>query len=179
MNFRPYLLLALLALTACGTQYRDTSQPIVAKQDFDAARYLGTWYEIARFPVPFQTGCTATTATYGAVDEDTISVLNACRQDTPQGPLKQIKGTADIVGPGKLKVQFNGIPFVKGDYWVLFVDNSYETAVVGVPNGKAGWILARSPQITDEKRADTEEVLRGAGYDVSQLIDVPHAGTGR
>lgn len=169
------LLCALTMLAACGTAYRDTSVPMVTKADFDPDRYLGTWYEIARFPVPFQRGCTATTATYGAVDADTISVLNQCRDGSPDGPLKSIQGTADIVGPGKLRVQFSSVPFVRAPYHVLFVDNAYQIAVVGVPNGRAGWILARSPQISEARRADAEEVLRGAGYAVDLLYDVPHA----
>lgn len=168
------LLLALL-LTACGTQYRDTTTPITAQQDFDAARYLGTWYEIARYPVPFQEGCTATTATYGAVDADTISVLNQCREGRPDGPLKEISGTADLAGPGQLKVQFTSVPFIRAPYWVLWVDETYETAVVGVPNGRAGWILARSPRISEARRSKADSVLRQNGYDPAQLFEVPHA----
>ena len=64
----PALLLAALALVGCaGESFRDTTAPIAAQQDFDPERYLGLWYEIARFPVRFQEGCTATTAEYGAV----------------------------------------------------------------------------------------------------------------
>ncbi|WP_424926785.1 lipocalin family protein [Amaricoccus tamworthensis] len=169
------LMLLCGTLAACSTSYRDTDQPIVAQQDFDAERYLGLWYEVARFPVFFEEDCTATTAEYGPVDEDTISVLNTCRDETPDGPVEQISGTADIVAPGQLKVKFDGIPFAAGDYWVLWVDEAYETAVVGVPSGNAGWILARSPSIDAARRAKAEDVLAGNGYDPSQLYDVPHA----
>lgn len=169
-----FALATLILLTACGSVYRDTRVSMSAQADFEATKYLGVWYEIARFPVPFQEGCTATTATYGAMDEDTISVLNKCRKDTPSGPLRQIEGTADIVGPGKLKVQFASVPFIRADYWVLWVDEAYETAVVGVPNGRAGWILARNPQITAERRDRAEQILRANGYDTTNLIDVAH-----
>ncbi|WP_227271126.1 lipocalin family protein [Roseobacter weihaiensis] len=171
---RLLFLLALVLLTACGTRYRDNTQPITAQADFDPARYLGTWYEIARYPVAFQRGCTATTATYGALDADTISVLNTCRQDSPDGPLRSVKGTADISGPGQLKVQFASVPFVRAPYWVLWVDETYDTAVVGVPNGRAGWILARRPRISDAKRAEAEAVLRANGYDPAALLNVQH-----
>jgi apolipoprotein D and lipocalin family protein len=169
-------LLALAMLSACGTVYRDTGQPIVAQAAFDATRYLGTWYEIARYPVSFQRGCTATTATYGAIDAGTISVLNRCHDGAPDGPLKEIAGTADIVGPGRLAVQFSSVPFVRAPYWVLWVDEDYQTAVVGVPNGRAGWILAREPRISSARRAQAEAVLRANGYDPGALIDVPHTG---
>lgn len=170
------LLTAVAFVAACaGGVFRDTSVPISAQADFDAARYLGRWYEIARFPVPFQEGCTATTADYGPIDPSTISVLNSCREGSPEGPLRQIDGTADIVGPGKLKVRFGNVPFIAGDYWVLWVDDAYQNAVVGVPSGRAGWILSRTPTMSAEARANAEAVLVANGYDPAQLIDVPQA----
>lgn len=163
----------LLTLAACGTQYRDRTQPIEAQADVDVSRYLGTWYEIARFPVPFQRGCVATTARYGQLEQGGISVVNSCRQDGLDGPLRQIEGRADVVGPGKLEVHFTRIPFVKAPYWILWIDDAYTTAVVGVPNGRAGWILARTPTLSAPLRARAETVLRQNGYDTSALIEVP------
>ncbi len=168
---------ALLLLTACGPVYRDVNAPMRAQKDFEVTRYLGTWYEIARFPVPFQKDCTATTATYGAVDEKTISVLNRCRRERPSGPVAQVEGTATMEAPGQLAVQFSSVPFIRAPYWVLWVDETYETAVVGVPNGRAGWILARTPEISQAKRAFAEEVLRANGYNPSRLIETVHADT--
>lgn len=168
------LLFALLLMSACGPSYRDRDVPITAQADFDVTRYLGTWYEIARFPVSFQRGCTATTATYGAIDADTISVVNQCRTGTPDGPVNQISGKADVVGPGQLSVRFDPVPLIRGAYWVLWVDDTYETAVVGVPNGRAGWILARTPELTAADRTRAEAVLRRNGYDPGRLIEVPH-----
>lgn len=174
MPFR-FAICAFILLSACGSQYRDTSAPITAQADFDAAQYLGKWYEIARYPVPFQEGCTATTATYQAIDNESISVLNQCRQGDPAGPLDQIKGSARIVAPGQLKVRFNSVPFLRAPYWVLWVDPDYQTAVVGVPNGRAGWILARSPEIPPKTRAKAENILRENGYDPTALIETEHA----
>ncbi len=167
------MILPLLILAACGTSYRDKSVPMSTVSNFDAARYVGLWYEIARFTVSFQKGCTATTAEYASLGADTVSVLNTCRDGAPDGPIEQIAGVAEIVGPGQLKVSFDNVPFVRGDYWVLWVDDNYTTAVVGVPSGGAGWILARTPEISDDRRAEAEAILKANGYDTSQLINVP------
>jgi apolipoprotein D and lipocalin family protein len=172
---RPLALLALCAaLAACtGGAYRDTAVPITAQRDFQPERYLGRWYEIARFPVIFEQGCTATTADYGPIDAETVSVLNTCRKGAPDGPADAIAGTARIVAPGELKVKFASVPFVAADYWVLWVDEDYQTAVVGVPSGRAGWILARTPAIDPARRAAAEAVLARNGYDPARLYDVP------
>ena len=66
------LLAALVALAACvGPSYRDAGVTIAAQRDFEPERYLGRWYEIARYPVRFEEGCTATTAEYGPIDAET------------------------------------------------------------------------------------------------------------
>lgn len=168
------MLLFALTLSACGATYRDTARPMASVTEFDVNAYLGTWYEVARYPVSFQRSCTATTATYGPLDENTITVENACREDTPDGPLRKISGTAAVAGPGQLRVKFDTVPFIRAPYWVLWVDDTYTTAVVGVPNGRAGWILARTPQISSAKQARSLEVLKANGYDTSALINVAH-----
>ncbi len=177
-------ILAFMALAACtasqsGDQvggwldvYRDTSVPIASKAVFEPARYLGTWYEVARYPVPFERGCVKVTATYGMQNDGNISVINTCRN--PDGSVKsQITGTAEIVGPGRLKVSFPSVPFGAADYWVLWVDEGYRTAVVGAPNGKSGWILNRDPQIPQDRLNAAREVLDFNGYDLSRLMQVP------
>lgn len=167
---RGALLLGLcVGLSACGTVYRDTDVPIVA-QSVDPARYSGRWYEIARFPVSFQSGCTATTAEYSVTGPATLSVLNTCRAGAPDGEVKQVVGSAEIESPGKFRVQFRSVPILRAPYWVLWTDDSYDTAAVGVPSGKAGWILARTPQISEERWSEAVSVLAENGYDTTQLI---------
>lgn len=156
-----------------GPRYRDTRVAISSQQDFQPERYLGRWYEIARYPVVYEKDCVATTADYGAIDAHTVSVRNTARKGGLDGPVRQIAGTARIVAPGQLKVRFASVPFVAADYWVLWVDNAYQTAVVGVPSGRSGWILARTPAIDPARRAEAEAALARNGYDPARLYDVP------
>lgn len=175
---------AFVVLAACATPfegeklgnlgevYRDLNVPIGSKAVFEPDRYLGTWYEIARYPVLFERGCVGVTATYGMRDDGAISVTNTCRN--PDGSVKSmIEGKAEIVGPGRLKVSFASVPFVAADYWVLWVDEGYRTAVVGAPNGKSGWILNRDPQIPADRLKAAREVLDFNGYDLTKLMEVP------
>ncbi len=173
--------LALIVLLAgCATQnsgglfsvYRDTDAPIASKAVFEPARYLGQWYEVARYPVPFEAGCVGVTAEYGLRADGLLSVLNICRN--PDGREKsRIAGTAEIVGPGRLKVRFPSVPFVAADYWVLWTDESYRTAVVGAPDGRSGWILNRDPVIPPDRLQAARDVLEFNGYDLSRLMEVP------
>ena len=159
---RPILTVVLGLLTGCAS-YRDADVAMTT-QAIDPADYAGRWYEIARFPVWFQRGCTATTATYEVLDEGTLRVVNACRTGGPDEPVERIEGTAEVVGPGRLEVRLGSIPFA-APYHVLWVDAGYDTAVVGVPNGRAGWILARNPEIAPGRLDEAKAVLRANGYD--------------
>jgi apolipoprotein D and lipocalin family protein len=165
--------LALVAALAGCASYRDPSVPMAPVAQLDLGRYAGTWYEIARFPVRFQDGCTATTATYAPLGPDRVSVRNTCRDGAPDGPLRAIEGTAERVGPGQLRVRLGRIPFA-APYWVLWVAPDYSAAVVGVPQGTAGWILARSPRMPPDHRAAAEAALMRNGYNVARLIEVEH-----
>lgn len=154
-----------LGLAACGGSYRDTDTALTSMAVFDPARYAGLWYEVASFPTPFQAGCTNTQADYTLEPGGSIGIRNACFRE---GALQVIEGSATVSGPGRLKVRLDGVPF-PADYWVLWVDEGYRTAVVGTPSGRAGWVLNRTPNIPSDRLAAAEEVLRFNGYDVSQL----------
>ncbi|MGB3406558.1 MAG: lipocalin family protein [Jannaschia sp.] len=170
-------LLACLALVAgCSTAvvapllptYRDQSVTIASKADFDAAEYAGRWYEIARFPVVFQNGCAGAIAEYTAPEDGKIRLRNTCLDDGGR-PTTSITGRATVTGPGRLDVALTGVPFI-APYWVLWTDEGYRTAVVGQPDGRAGWILNRDAAIPADRLAAALEVLRFNGYDTDKLI---------
>lgn len=167
------LFVFVFLLSGCGVLevYRDTEVPISSKAVFEPERYTGVWHEVARFPVPFEAGCVGVTAEYGLRDDGLLSVLNICR-DADGNEKSRIDGTAEIVGPARLKVRFASVPFVAADYWVLWTDEDYRTAVVGAPNGRSGWILNRTPDIRADRLAAARDVLAFNGYDLSRLEEM-------
>ena len=155
----------LLALTL-------TAAPPVVPQ-LDLARYAGTWHEIARFPSFFERGCSGVTATYVPQPNGRIVVINRCMKD---GKASEIRGEAwapDPSEPAKLKVQFFW-PF-KGDYWVLELAPDYSWALVGDPDRKHAWILARAPTLDEATYARLVARLQELGFDAAALEKVPPA----
>ena len=127
-----------------------TLPPLETVPQVNLQRYLGRWYEIARYPNRFQKGCQESRADYSLRKDGEIEVLNSCR-DTDSGSIRQAQGRAwvvDTVSNAKLKVSFFW-PF-RGDYWIIELGTDYEYAVVGTPDRNYFWILSRSPQIPDE-----------------------------
>jgi len=154
----------------------------------DLSRYVGTWYEIARYPNRFQTHCAdQTTATYTALPTSgnaaaRLSVVNRCVDRN--GAVDEAHGVArviDTTSHAKLTVSFlpawlRWTRLGQGQYWVIGLADDYRYAVVGEPTRTYVWILARTPRISAGDRADIEELLKSQGYDPSRLIDSPQSG---
>jgi apolipoprotein D and lipocalin family protein len=161
------LCLALLPLSAAA-EVRDESVPMGVVETVKLPEYLGTWYEIARFPNRFERGCEKVTADYAMADDGKITVVNTC---VIGGQTKTAKGKAWVTAPGKLKVTF--VPFLgglaAGDYWIIDLKDDYSMAVVGAPKGSFGWILSRKPTLSPADMRRAKRALTANGYDVAKL----------
>lgn len=167
------VVLAAFALAACEQPpvNRDPARPLETVPTVELERYLGRWYEIARYDHSFERGCFAVTATYSKNADGSIKVVNRCRKGALDGPEDVADGSATIADPttnAKLAVTFFW-PF-SGDYWIIGLADDYSWALVGEPSGRYLWILARTPQIGPELRADLVAKLQAKGYNTDALI---------
>ncbi|WP_374592022.1 lipocalin family protein [Novosphingobium sp.] len=168
----PALALGALALSGCATVFSkhpvgNRAVPEPAKT-VEISRYLGRWYELARYEQGFQKDCEGVSADYAQREDGMISVLNRCRK--PDGTIKDAKGRAKIVDPAtnaKLKVSFFG-PFY-GDYWVLDHADDYSWSIVGEPSGRYLWILGRDATPGQARLDELIGRVRALGYDTSML----------
>ena len=138
---------------------------------FDLDRYLGKWYEIARYDHSFERGLVGSTAMYTLRDDGKIKVLNSGHLNTLDGPYKESVGKAKARKngmPGQLEVSFFG-PFY-GDYDILELAPDYSYSVVGSSSPKYLWILSRTPQLSTVTKDKILRNLRHRGYDTSKLI---------
>lgn len=168
---------ALLLLSACAASpgpVGNTAVPQPAKS-VELDRYLGRWFEMARYEAPFQKGCEAVTADYSLRGDGTIKVINSCRQGAVDGKAKVATGKAKVVDTAtgaKLKVSFFG-PFY-GDYWVLDRADDYSWSIVGEPSGRYLWILTRAAKPDGAIRAQLESRVKALGYDWSLIRPTKH-----
>lgn len=145
----------------------------------DLPRYMGTWYEIARLPMRHEPeDATDITANYALQDDGKVEVRNRMRH---QGEIEESVGEATAVDEtgSKLVVSFlpeglRWIPFTKGDYWVLALDEGYTVALVGSPDRKYLWLLSREPQLDEATRTHYLAIAEKQGFDLSPLIHTAH-----
>ena len=167
------LLLSSLGFFACASGMKQ-QPPLQVVSKVDLNRYLGTWYEIARFPHRFQEGCVQSWAMYTLLEDGKIGVLNQCRKGSLDGEISSAKGKAWVVDKetnAKLKVSFFW-PFA-GDYWIIDLGENYDYAVVGHPSRTYLWILSRTSEMDEALYTRLLERLQKQGYDTSRLIKPP------
>ena len=142
----------------------------------DVPRYLGAWYEIAKFPNWFQKKCVSNTkAVYSAKPDGNLRVLNSCK--TAAGETSEAEGLARQIGSKdspKLEVRFapewlSFLPLVWGDYWVIDLDPQYQLAAVSDPRREYLWVLSRTPQPDPKAYADLLQRLKQQQFDIQKL----------
>ncbi|HXV68919.1 MAG TPA: lipocalin family protein [Nitrospira sp.] len=175
----PHILMGLLMLSglAGGCAGVEPKPEVFTVSAVDLTRYAGTWYEIARLPMWFQRHCVDSRAVYTIRAEGTLGVHNECV--TGSGEIETAEGIATVVDtrtPARLSVRFENWfarPFGssrEGNYWILDLDPDYRTTVVGTPDRRYLWILAREPSLDQRTYGRLVDVGRRFGYPVDNLI---------
>ena len=169
--------LAIVALLMGTANVGQQSQPVRTVERVDLDRYLGDWFEIARYPNRFQQQCAADVrASYSKRSDGRIDVVNRCRASN--GSFTEASGVARVVDSrtfARLKVRFapawlSFLPVVWGDYWILGLADDYSWAVVGSPDRNYLWILGRRRELSADEYTSALAAVRANGFDAGCLI---------
>lgn len=164
------VLLTILSTAGCQLKTpEDMDFSTVDKLDLE--RYMGKWYEIARFDHRFERNLVGVTATYSIRDDGKIKVVNAGYKNSLDGKYKETVGKAKQPNPdepGKLKVSF--FLFFYADYYILELDEEYQWALIGSSSDKYLWILSRTPQLDQDTLDHILGKAKERGYDTNRLI---------
>ncbi len=161
-----FLALVSLGTVACST----IPKGAVAVHSFEKEKYLGKWYEIARFDFKFERNLDHTTAEYSLNDNGTIKVVNR-GFNTKKNVWSQATGKAKFVGDptvAMLKVSFFG-PFYAG-YNVIAIDKDYKYALIAGANLNYLWILSRETTLPEEVKKEYLKKAESIGYDIAKLL---------
>ena len=154
---------ALLCLVGCVSGPKVDNTPVA---ELDLGRYLGEWYEIARFDHSFERGIEQAKANYTQNADGTIKVVNSgIKNGKPKTAIGKGKATDT---PGLLRVSFFG-PFY-ADYRVMMIDADYTYALVGSGGANYLWILSRTSVLPDSVKSELVAEAKRRGYDTDQLI---------
>ena len=167
------LVCVCLVLTSFSTFAQEALTPIPS---LNVARYMGVWYEIAKYPNFFQRKCISNTvAQYNPQPDGTVRVFNSCTQE--DGKTIDATGQARQIGEAsspKLEVRFapdwlSFLPFVWGNYWVIDIDTDYQLVAVSEPKREYLWVLSRTPTVSAKTYDELMVRLRAKSLDTSKL----------
>lgn len=173
ISFRQYALIGAAMVGLCSPAVAGEVVPIPS---LDVPRYMGVWYEVAKYPNAFQAKCIGdTSAAYTLQTGGTVQVVNRCR--SAGGDMIEAVGEArsvDGADSAKLEVRFapewlSWLPMVWGDYWVVDLDVNYRLAAVGEPTRKYLWILSRTPKADPAAYRALLGRLEAQGFDTQRL----------
>jgi apolipoprotein D and lipocalin family protein len=153
-----------------------TPAPLATITSLDVPRYMGNWFEIAKYPNKFQMKCVADTqAQYQLLPAGTVQVTNRCRKDNGEmdEAIGEVRQTGAATSP-KLQVRFapawlSWLPMVWGNYWVIDLDDRYQLVAVSEPNREFLWVLARTPKVSAEAYDALLARLKVQGFELGKL----------
>ncbi len=162
-------LAALLAGCASGGQDMKTV-PYV-----DLERFMGDWYVIGNIPTFLEKGAHNAVENYALNDDGTIATTFTFNADSFDGELKEYtpKGFIKDTQTNALW----GMRFIwpiKADYRVVHLDENYTETIIGRQKRDFVWIMARSPDVSDEDYERLVGIVADLGYDTSLVQRVPH-----
>ncbi len=139
----------------------------------DLPRYMGRWYEIARYPNRYQDGLVGVIANYTLRPDGKIDVRNVGRRGKLDGPeaASSARGWSICSSNARWHVQFVW-PF-RADYWIIDLEPDYRYAVVGQPCRTHLWILSRTPKLDEKVYEKICKKIAEHGYDPARLVRTP------
>lgn len=182
-GFAAGLLTAAAAAVLVATPAQAQPGALAPVPSLDVQRYVGTWYQLASVPQPFNLDCARdTTATYGLLDPSNVSVANSCT--TWAGGANGIRGNARVNDPvtnAQLHVSFPDVPFQSAadgptNYVVTYIADDYSWALVGDPARLSGFVLSRTPAVDDAGWQQIRQVAESRGYNPCLLLTSPTTG---
>jgi|MDSW01.1.fsa_nt_gb apolipoprotein D and lipocalin family protein len=158
-----------LLMTTVGPKPRCVPQ-------LDLKRYMGDWYEIGRYPNPWQKEFVAVKNNYRLRKDGKIDFRSVGRKKTFDGTFKEQEATAKVVSGSKntqWKVCF--LWPLTARYWVIELGDDYEYSVVGQPDQKRLWILSREKTMDPALQKSICERLTGHGYNPARIEWTKHS----
>lgn len=161
---------AALALGGCASK-----QPEMQTVDYvDIERFMGKWYVIANIPTWLEKGAHNAVESYELDADGSIATTFTFREDGFDGKLKEYNPRGFIKDEETNALW--GMRFIwpfKSDYRIVYLDDDYSQTIIGRQKRDFVWIMARTPQISDEDYARLIGLIATLGYDTSKVERVP------
>lgn len=159
-------------LGACATNQKPQ---IATVPQVDIPRFMGAWYVIAAIPTVIETESFNAIETYRLDADGTIATTFTFNKGGFGGKMKTYTPRGFVVeGSGNARWGMQFIWPIKSEFLIAHLDEGYTQTIIARNARDYVWIMARTPQISDEAYATLRKKVADMGYDITQLRKVPH-----
>ncbi len=167
-------LVFILGLFACRAPVGKVAPLRAMNRHVDLKRFMGDWCVIAHIPTFIETKAYNAVESYQIDPDGSIATTFKFNKGSFDGPLKTYHPRGFVYNHdtnAEWRMQF--VWPIKSAFLITSLSSDYGTAIIGVPNRKYVWIMARAKTIPAEEYAVLVRTLRQEGYDISKLRLVP------
>ena len=172
-KIRKPMLIGLLGGLLWGCQSLPDT-PVATVDYVDLERFMGDWYVIASIPTFLETEAYNAVESYQLNPDGSIATTFTFREGGFDGELKRYTPTGFVRDQSSNAVW--GMQFVwpiKGDFRVSYLSENYDATIIGRQKRDYVWIMARKPELSDQRYQELVEFVAQQGYDVNKLRKVP------
>ena len=169
--FNTFLVVILLATMGLA---KDNKNELIPVEYVDIERFMGDWYVVGVIPTFAEKNAVNAIETYELNEKGNIDITFTHYKKSPNGEFKEYHPMGFIYNKetnSEWRVQFFWP--LKFKYLVIDLADDYRYTVIGVPNKKFLWIMARATELSEEDNVTIRENLVEQGYDISKIVDIP------
>jgi apolipoprotein D and lipocalin family protein len=158
-------------LLVAGQALAQGAQPV---PHLDLKQIIGKWYEIARLPEKSEKKCVGDAIVLYAEGNKPwrFSMVTSCRLKDGTTDVHNFTGReTHKVADGQLEL--NKLLIFHTKHWVLGIAPDDQWVLVGSPNHKNLWILARTSTLSAEAMTQIKGIAAAQGFDVGKLVVGP------
>ena len=167
---RIVLFIALVFVVAC-----QSNKPLKTVDYVDIQRFMGDWYVIANIPTFLEKNAYNPIESYRLDEDGSIATTFSFNAGAMDGEKKVYNPRGFIIN-SETNAEW-GMQFIwpiKADYRIVYLDEDYQTTIIGRNNLDYVWIMARQPKISNKMMVELTQFVASMGYDSSLLELAPH-----
>ncbi|MEM7282877.1 MAG: lipocalin family protein [Pseudomonadota bacterium] len=168
------ILVVTLLLSLFGL---NRNPPLDTVEQVDLPRFMGKWYVIASIPTFLEKDIFNATETYELLDGNKVATTFSFNKDSFDGERKTFEPMGFVESANNAIWGMQFLWPIKADYRIIYLDDDYDTTIIGRNKRDYVWIMARTPQINPDTYDLLVTLVDDVGYEVSNLVKVPQSRT--
>lgn len=152
-----------------------TNKPIKTVEQVDIERFMGDWYVIANIPTFIEKQAHNAVENYQLNEDGSIKTTFTFRDGGFDGEEKRYNPTGFINdGSGNAIWGMQFIWPIKAEFRIIYLDDEYQTTIIGRSARDYVWLMARTPEIDEAELSRLLDFIVEQGYPREAINIVPH-----